>query len=71
MNHERNTSKSKVTLLALNASIAHEGLAAYHTVYVHRTPSICNVYLDVSKASAGRVMRAQCTIIAGAEATHG
>lgn len=63
MTHERNTHCARISLLALNSTVARDEYRAYHTVYVHREPSHVNVYLYVSAASARRVMRAQERIV--------
>lgn len=63
MTRERNLNASKVTLLAINASVNAGDYRAYATVFVHRSASVCNIYCRVSKASVDRVMRAQRHIL--------
>lgn len=63
MTRERNLNASKVTLLAINASVSTDYYRAYATVFVHREHSVCHAYTGVSNASVERVMRAQKHIL--------
>lgn len=65
---ESNEHGSKVSAIAVDINVSVKGVASWATVFVHREPNYCVQYSNVSKASVGRVQRAQVAMLERMEA---